>query len=555
MRIAPTVDLSPYALQTLINLMLAQAQECVWQKAAMDQLRDGTIARLALKIADFYDAAYELASNSSIQNVFPRGWLVHMQIKTRHFNAAAQFRKACECISQDKYGEEVARLQLAQEDVKRGFELVKKQVAPAVVNDLKSLQQIIGTNLARAEKDNDVIYLERVPLASALQPINKTVMVKATAPVEVSDPVSLMMLGSGDPKPHPVIGLPLFQKLVPFAVHQAASVYVDRKERLIKEDIISKLEELTGVYHSSIQSLNLPALLASTDHTTGLPDSILRQAAEVRGGGGSPSLYEMWEQVQKASAKNADILEDAFNALDEEHEADETQRSRYNEQWTRPASHVLTQQLAAQGQKHRQTLTSAQKADMIVRNKLDTWAKIIDVLTLTREELEDSIPADNDNDDDDEEEEEERQESSLVRIKRLVEEMNQHQRLRKELMDKAKKLSNADDISPALLKRAAELTAKSPIVKIEPAQFEELFVDELRKYDELLMSVDQEDEQQSTLLRQLNESYHQFVTKSSEQGGSAKREKALQNLNQAYLKYKEIKTNLTEGLKVNRREG
>jgi programmed cell death 6-interacting protein len=200
--------------------------------------------------------------------------------------------------------------------------------------------------------------------------------------------------------------------------------------------------------------------------------------------------------------------------------------------------------LAAQGQKHRQTLTSAQKADMIVRNKLDTWAKIIDVLTLTREELEDSIPADDDD-------EEERQESSLMRIKRLVDDMNQHQRLRKDLMDKAKKLSNADDISPALLKRAAELTAKSPIVKIEPAQFEELFVDELRKYDDLLMTVDQEDEQQSTLLRQLNESYHQFVNK-GDQSGSAKREKALQNLNQAYLKYKEIKTNLSEGLKVKR---
>jgi hypothetical protein len=330
MRIAPTVDMSPYALQTLVSLMLAQAQECVWQKAAMDQLRDGTIARLALKIAEFYDAAYELASNSSIQNVFPKSWLIHMQVKTFHFNAAAQFRKACECISQDKYGEEVARLQLAQEHVKRAFDLVKKQKSSqAVVNDLKSIQQIIMTNLARAEKDNDVIYLERVPAASALQPITKTQMVKATAPVEIADPVSLMM---GDrAKPHPVMGLPLFQKLVPFAVHQAASVYVDRKERLIKEDIISKLEELTGVYHSSVQSLNLSALLASTEDTTGLPDSILRQAAEVRGGGGSASLYEMWEDVQKASQNNADILEDAFNALDEEHEADETQRSRYTE--------------------------------------------------------------------------------------------------------------------------------------------------------------------------------------------------------------------------------
>lgn len=82
-------------------------------------------------------------------------------------------------------------------------------------------------------------------------------------------------------------------------------------------------------YFSSIESLHLPALLATADHTTGLPESILRQAAEVRSGGGSQSLYDMWELVQKASSKNADILEDAFNALDEEHEADEAYRSRF----------------------------------------------------------------------------------------------------------------------------------------------------------------------------------------------------------------------------------
>ena len=263
MRIAPTVDMSPYALQTLINLMLAQAQECVWQKAAMDGLRDSTIARLSLKISEFYDAACELATNSSIQSVYPRIWITHMQIKALHFNAAAQFRKSCECISQDKYGEEVSRLQLASDYVRRAFEIIRVSGyakpggmggSTAVVNDLKSLQHILSTNLARAEKDNDVIYLALVPLPANLPPILKTQMVNAIAPAEVSDPVSLMLNNenTSDSLPHPVIGLPLFQKLVPFAVHQAASVYVDRKERVVKEDIINKLEELTCVYHRQV---------------------------------------------------------------------------------------------------------------------------------------------------------------------------------------------------------------------------------------------------------------------------------------------------------------
>lgn len=270
MRIPPTADMSSGALQTLINLMLAQAQECIWQRAAMDQLRDGTIARLAIKIAEFYDAAYELATHSSTQGVFPKPWLTHMQVKALHFNAAAQFRKSCECISQNKYGEEVARLRIANSLVKRAFDMIKSffsgtpMVSNTVVSDLRSLQQIIQTNLARAEKDNDVIYLETLPSESALPPIQKSEMVKPTPPAEIADPVAIMLANERRGSPHPVIGLPLFQKLVPFAVHQAASVYVDRKERVIKEDIIARLEELTAVYHRYYYAFTLMTITSLT---------------------------------------------------------------------------------------------------------------------------------------------------------------------------------------------------------------------------------------------------------------------------------------------------
>ncbi|KAI8990064.1 BRO1-like domain-containing protein [Pilobolus umbonatus] len=553
MRTEPTVDMLPPALNTLTQLMLAQAQECVWQKAAMDQLRDGIISRLALQISDYYNTALEMASNSSIQNVFPKNWLTHMQVKALHFNAAAQFRKSSECIVQDKYGEELSRLQMAADYVKRAFEIVKSHStftnnsarlsSVAVVNDLKSLQLIISNNLTRAEKDNDVIYLERIPLPSTLAPIAKISMVKALPSPEISDPMGLMMNTGirNNPIPHPIIGLPLFQKLVPFAVHQAASVYVDRKERLIKEDIIAKLNELTAVYHSTVESLHLPTLIATVEQTTGLPESILRQAAEVRSGGGSQTLYDMWELVQKASNKNAEILEEAFNILDEEHEHDEKLRSLYDTRWTRPASHLLTRQLTIQGQKHRQTITSAQNADLIVRGKLDTWAKIIDVLTLTKDELEESIPTDDGDTP---------QEDNLLLIKRLSEEMDQHIKKRKEIIDQAKKASNADDISSVLLKKAAELTSKSPIMKIEAAQFEDLFIEELRKYDSYIRSVDEEDEIQGDLIRQITDAYYQHTAKTNEPSSCAKREKALQSLHQAYIKYKEIKTNLNEGLKV-----
>ncbi|KAI7861408.1 BRO1-like domain-containing protein [Spinellus fusiger] len=551
MKISPTKDLSSYALQTLIQLMLAQAQECVWQKAAIDRLRDGTIARLASKIADYYDCAHESATNSSIQEVYPLSWLSHLQIKALHFHAAAQFRKSCECISQNKYGEEVARLQIANGHVKRACDMLKglgdhNRVSGAVVSDLKSLAHIIHINLARAEKDNNVIYLEVIPPFSSLPTIQKTEMVKALAPTEVVDPVSLMMSNTNhrmDGMPHPVIGLPLFQKLVPFAVHQAASVYADRKERLLKEDILEKLEELQEVCHGTLQSIDVFSLLQPK---SGLPDALLKQAGEVRSSGGSQALYEMWDRMQQASLKNLEILEEAFNALDDEHETDELQRNLYRERWVRPESHVLTSQWVDHGQRHRMTLLSAQKADQTVRAKLNAWAKIIDVLVLKEEELKSSVL--------DAYEAEDALEPSPTKIaldalEQLIRDIETLQKEQRSVMEQAKRTFNADDISPLLLKKAAQLTAKSPTAKIEPAEFENLFLNELRKYDSYLMTVDEQEERQRRLLQKTVEAHQNYILTKQNDTYTSKLDKAIQNLSQAYHQHKEIKSNLIEGHK------
>jgi hypothetical protein len=63
-------------------------------------------------------------------------------------------------------------------------------------------------------------------------------MVDAKAPSEVID--ALSMIGENAP-----LGRPLFAKLVPYSVHIAASIYVDRRDRLVNQTIIGELESMT----------------------------------------------------------------------------------------------------------------------------------------------------------------------------------------------------------------------------------------------------------------------------------------------------------------------
>lgn len=222
-------------------------------------------------------------------------------------------------------------------------------------------------------------------------------------------------------------------------------------------------------------------------------------------------------------------------------------------EWPLPKSSELTGQLTAQGKKHRETILSAQKADQTVHQKLDTWIKIIDILTLPTEEIERSIPSVHitrgysapDEDDD-----VAKQNNAARRLRTLLEEAEGHVRDRKDIIERAQRTSMADDISPALLNKAAKLTANSPIAKIEPAQFEDLFAEQLRQYDEYLKAVDKQEEEQHLLMKKIANANEEFLDARRFNPAVAKREKALQNLEQAYDKFQEIYTNLKEGMKV-----
>lgn len=234
LRSSPPEDMDDMTLQSLEALLLAQAQECFWQKAVKDGLKDASIARLAAKVSDFYADASDYAVKS---NAISTDWIHHMTAKHHHFAAAAQYRQALDCLDKRKYGEEVARLRDSLTCVNEALK-ESRWINRIVLGDLNGLKNRVAEDLKRAEKDNDIIYLQPVPPKSELKSIDRACMVAAKAPTQVTDAIS--MLGENGP-----LGPPLLAKLVPYAVHVAASIYSDRRDRLVNETIIGELESMT----------------------------------------------------------------------------------------------------------------------------------------------------------------------------------------------------------------------------------------------------------------------------------------------------------------------
>ena len=88
---------------------------------------------------------------------------------------------------------------------------------------------MLETNLARAEKDNQLIYLEATTAPPALPDIGTALMVKDAVPTEVQSPVSWLR-DKGE--------LLWFARLVTYGVDVAVRLYNDQKQQWLHLSLI-----------------------------------------------------------------------------------------------------------------------------------------------------------------------------------------------------------------------------------------------------------------------------------------------------------------------------
>lgn len=148
-----------------------------------------------------------------------------------------------------------------------------------------------------------------------------------------------------------------------------------------------------------------------------------------------------------------------------------------------------------------------------------------------------------------------------------LESLDDVQRSRREQVARATRLADAEDITPRILKAASGF---EQWVEVQPAMLEDVLEEELAKYEKFAAAITEGEAKQESLLATITVSakcgvgIHVSLTISfhgqernelflrSRKGDPIvkEREHALQSLDLAYHKYKEITRNLDEGLKV-----
>jgi programmed cell death 6-interacting protein len=211
---AANMDMNLDNLSFLTNLLFGQSQECYYDMATKGgKMPADAVSKLAFQASCFYGKALSLAEGALKDSSIPRKWVSYCRLKQHIFNALAYYHQAQERLANAAYGEQVSRLASAV----RILDMCKKERLDKYIPDLTEFLNAcygkVASNYASANKDNSTIYYEAIPAESKLSSLSGHTMAKAVVPD--ASRLSLM----DDP----------FNKIVPFAVQKADSVYCERR--------------------------------------------------------------------------------------------------------------------------------------------------------------------------------------------------------------------------------------------------------------------------------------------------------------------------------------
>ncbi|OQR67538.1 programmed cell death 6-interacting protein-like [Tropilaelaps mercedesae] len=510
-----TADLHPDTLTVLYTLCLAQAQECFYHKAAKDGKRDALLAQISSQCEELYTDTNKLMSREQLRGLWDREWFTVVQLKEAAFRGVTQYHKAMGARADKDVGEELARLQVALENLKIVQTKMSQVTSIQIADHFMDIQRRANRFYKETKKDNDLIYHVRIPEVKQLDTIKPAVLAKAIA---LSSPLT-----QWDKREN------LFESLLPVSVSQGCQKVEAKKNEVVNEEI-GRLKQATQLLNGVLASLNLPAAIEDVPGGAQLPPSIQQKAQEVRSKGGVKALEEKMNELAPQLQRNREIIDESQRMLDDEEQSDNVMKSQFRERWTRHPSTKINQTMRDTVNKYRSIIDKAVAADQVVQEKFQRHRYSIMLLGGSENELSGNIP----------------QGSTGTSIMGASEVANL-----RDLMKEVDRLCSEREV--------IEFELKSATVDMKQQFLEALSADGAinetamtaealgQALGPLQQRVRESLSTQEALIPKIKSAHQEFIRRTG--GSGDKREDMLKNLAAAHSAFNEIMGNLNEGLK------
>ncbi|EPY89389.1 tyrosine-protein phosphatase non-receptor type 23 [Camelus ferus] len=475
---AYSVDMSRQILTLNVNLMLGQAQECLLEKSMLDNRKSFLVARISAQVVDYYKEACRALENpdtASLLGRIQKDWKKLVQMKIYYFAAVAHLHMGKQAEEQQKFGERVAYFQSALDKLNEAIKLAKGQ--PDTVQDaLRFAMDVIGGKYNSAKKDNDFIYHEAVPALDTLQPVKGAPLVKPL-PVNPTDPA--------------VTGPDIFAKLVPMAAHEASSLYSEEKAKLLRE-MMAKIEEKNEVLDQFMDSLQLdPETVDNLDTYSHIPPQLMEKCAalSVR----PDTVRNLVQSMQVLSGVFTDVeasLKDIRDLLEEDALLEQKLQEAVGQAGASTAvSKAELAEVRREWAKYMEVHEKASFTNSELHRAMNLHVGNLRLLSGPLDQVRAALPTPALTPED---------KAVLQNLKRILAKVQEMRDQRVSLEQQLRELIQKDDITASL-------------VTTEHSEMKKLFEEQLKKYDQLRVYLEQNLAAQDNVLRALTEANVQYA--------------------------------------------
>lgn len=530
------LDLQSDVIKALYYISLAQAQEVFWSKAVSDNVKDSLVSRLSLQVASYYDLALQHINRAE---GFRTEWIHHVTVKKCHFEAASEYRASLGCMASAKYGEEVARLGKAVTLV-RSVPTSLRFVDPVVREEFEGLAGAVEEAYRRAEKDNDLIYLQDVPPISKLSKITPAPAVRSSMDInEIKFPIETLQTVSD-------YGSLLFKDLLPFTVIQTADSFRDRQEEFINTRVNKPLRSLGLLLSKFLVERQLPGTIDVLDQPEAMPKNIIELSQELKSQGGVNRILQSLDDLRKLNEDGKNFIKDAEKRLELEAKEDSYLRSKQGtDNWTRETSHSAAKPYFERLEALQGYLKHAENGDQVIKESFFEIQNSLSSLELPENELIARIPT---------------AKSSQLQgpladavreLKSLLDETKDIEHQRESHIEFLDVKSRQSPILPKIISEYKAIQNSKPGTNLSSDLFESTFVDHMKQFDEELRYVEEEKSKQKELETRISQAHVKFQVQleRSSSSTSSERQCFISNLESSYVKFKELIENITQGLK------
>uniref|UniRef100_A0A670JNR9 Tyrosine-protein phosphatase non-receptor type 23 n=1 Tax=Podarcis muralis TaxID=64176 RepID=A0A670JNR9_PODMU len=464
-----SVDMSHQILNLNINLMLGQAQECLLEKSMLDNRKSFLVARISAQVVDYYKEACRALENSetaSLLGKIQKDWKKLVQMKIYYFAAVAHLHMGKQAEEQQKYGERVSLF---------ASKVLGWGQPETVQEALRFTMDVIGGKYNSAKKENDFIYHEAVPALDTLQSVKGAPLVKAL-PVNPTDPA--------------VTGPDIFAKLVPMAAHEASSLYSEEKAKLLRE-VMAKIDAKNEVLEQFMDSLQLdPETVDNLDMYNHIPPVLMEKCAalSVR----PETVKNLVQSMQVLSGVFTDVeasLKEIKDLLDEDDAQEQKLREALGGKLppqqgsppTPPSSGLA--EVAKEWAKYMEVHEKASFTNTELHKAMNLHISNLRLLSGPLEQVRAALPTPSLTEDD---------QQAMQTLKRILAKVQEMKDQRVSLEQQLREMIQKDDITTSL-------------VTTDRSEMKKLFEEQLKKYDQIKVYLEQNLTAQENILKALTD--------------------------------------------------